>query len=113
VNPFRKEFTNSDGSKWKSSHSPVGNHHLLVGDEIADISDPEVVGALAHFDTEEFVQDPPSLICLFLRPNEGLLLALNLSDGAGMGEYFRRVGAFTVYRSDWLKGAQSRCVTIA
>ncbi|KAE8454610.1 hypothetical protein EG329_000233 [Mollisiaceae sp. DMI_Dod_QoI] len=112
INKFRREYTSSDGSKWMSSHSPLGNNHLLVGEEAEVSSDPQAVGALGHFDTEHGAENILSLTCLFLWPNGGLMLVINSSTGENAKKCFKRVGAFTVYRSDWVEGAQQICVTI-
>ncbi|KAG9232310.1 hypothetical protein BJ875DRAFT_443279 [Amylocarpus encephaloides] len=83
------------------------NTYLLMDETVKESFEMSLVGALGHFDTED--DQPSNVVCLSLSPwDYGIMLAPT-NDGT---HRFRRVGAFDVYRTNWMKACELKMVTI-
>lgn len=107
-NGFRKALLIGHDVRPQSPND-LGYDNLLVGEEVVDKSAAGAVGALGYYDTEDSEKNFRSLTCLFIWPQEGLML---VPDSFSKGECFRRVGVFTCFRKDWLDGVESKSVVI-
>lgn len=100
-NSWRNEWRDSKGILHRFELKE--NESLLVGEDVPDRSNPNAVGAIGNFDTED--GRPGGLFCVLLTSKEGLILVSE-------GNEFRRVGIFKLQSEDWFGGCESEELTI-